>query len=219
MYLPGSSFSTSVEKIPTDRKHSVLLFLHGCAGLNAHHVAWAKFIADLGFVVILPDSMARPARPANCTNGKPTWAFPEFAKYRQQEITYALKQVLDSEWADKNNIFLMGHSEGGIAAAQSPHREFAGVIISAWTCSNSHPNPKVILPGIFSPKDLPILVVAPIRDGWFVGTPVEGRCANHAADRKNFKQIDLDGWVHDTFEYPEAKVAVKNFLIEHRSTK
>lgn len=215
MYLPGNSFATSVDRITVDRPMPVVIYLHGCVGINRNHDGnWASLLAQQGYIVVLPDSMARSGRLTNCDPRLKirTNAFPAVYEYRQQEISYALSQVMASPWADKKNIFLMGHSEGGIAAAQSPHPEFAGKIISAWTC-NDRKDPA--FDGIFSPPDLPILAMASLDDEWRKGTAHEGRCAEKATGRTNFRQVDRHGSIHSTFDNPEARTAVKEFLVKY----
>jgi dienelactone hydrolase len=215
VYLPGKLFSTTVDKIDVTKPMPVLIYLHGCSGIyGPHDLSWASYIEDQGFIVVLPNSMARPGRISNCDPKLKggTNAFPEAAKYRQEEITYALSQVMVSPWADKKNIFLMGHSEGGIATAQSPHEEFAGKIISGWTCTNKNNSSH---DGIYSPKNQPILAVASINDEWRKGKPVEGRCADKADGRSNFWQIDLEGWTHGTYGYSDARKGVKEFLNQY----
>jgi dienelactone hydrolase len=218
VYLPGKLFSVSVDKISVDKPTPVVIYLHGCVGINKYQDAnWASLLAEQGFIVILPDSFARPDRLRNCDPRLKTRtnAFPMVYEYRQQEITYTLSQVMASSWADKKNIFLMGHSEGGIAAAQSPHPEFAGKIISAWTCTDKK-DPS--FDGIFSPPNQPILAMASLDDEWRKGTAYEGRCADKALNRTNFKQIDRQGSIHSTYDNPDAQKAVKEFLKQY-STK
>jgi hypothetical protein len=148
--------------------------------------------------------------------GRPTEIFPQAYAYRQQEITYALDQIGKSPWADKRNIFLMGHSEGGIATAQSNHGGFRGIIISGWTCTNvivaesKHPE----IGGIHSPKDIPVLAIAYKDDVWRKGKNNEGRCADKA-DGRDLVQIDLEGNSHDTFGVKVAEDAVSIFLRQH----
>jgi poly(3-hydroxybutyrate) depolymerase len=62
-YTPGAFLSKSPKSLTIEKKLPVLIYLHGCAGIyHPHDVAWAKMIAEQGFLVILPDSMARPNR-------------------------------------------------------------------------------------------------------------------------------------------------------------
>ena len=93
---------------------------------------------------------------------------------RQEEIRYALEQVQKSTWADTNNVFLMGHSEGGTAAARNTLGDFRGIIISAWTCTNSA---RPDFDGIFAPLETPTLTLEWDHDAWREGTPQQGSCA------------------------------------------
>ena len=200
-----------------DKAYPVVLYLHGCMGINKDALNWARLIGSIGFVVVLPDSMARTGRVPNCDPKlkKGNGAFPAARIYRQQEISYALNKILAADWAQKKNIFLMGHSEGGWAAAQSKHDEFAGVIISGATCTNRN---NLANDGIFAPANMPVLAVASIDDEWYANKPsIKGRCADKAADRSLFRQVDLLGSTHSTFGSSIARDAVKNFLIDYRS--
>ena len=209
VYTPNAIFSKSTgSKI--EEKLPVVIYLHGCTGIYPQHdVEWAKYIAGLGFIVVMPDSMARTDRRSNCDPKAKggTNAFPKAYEYRQQEIGYALEQLKNVSWADNKNIFLMGHSEGGIATAQSNYAGFNGIIISGWTCTN--PNKK--FNGIFSPKETPVLAIAYVDDAWRKGKPNEGRCANQASGR-DIVQLDLEGTEHSTFQNKLAQSAVAEFL-------
>ena len=196
-------------------KFPVVIYLHGCAGINRDALNWGSYISSLGFIVILPNSMARNGRISNCDPKlkKGNGAFPMARKYRQQEIDYSLSQTINISWAQRQNIFLMGHSEGGIAVAQSPHSEFAGEIISGETCTNRN-NP--IYDGIFAPLNMPVLAIASIHDEWHENKPaVKGRCADKAQGRFFFEQVDLPGFTHPTYGSPVAREAVKDFLRQH----
>ena len=213
-YLPGAFLSKSPKSLIIEKKLPVLIYLHGCSGIyHPHDVAWAKMIAEQGFLVILPDSMARPNRRSNCDprlkggNNQ----FPQAHAYRLEEISYALMQVQKNNWAENNNIFLMGHSEGGIATARSDHDGISGRIISGWTCTWKN-NPR--LTGIYSPKNIPVLAVASIDDDWRKGKPNEGRCIDSAPDHK-ITQVDLSGSEHGTYGSSVARDAVIKFLKEN----
>jgi dienelactone hydrolase len=213
--MPGKWLTTTVDQIDVAGPLPVLVYLHGCTGIQGpNDLSWASYIANQGFIVILPDSMARPGRISNCDAKlrRGTNAFPQANRYRQEEITHAVSRVMTSTWADKKNIFLMGHSEGGRAVAQSRHVEFTGKIISGWTCTNTN-NPNT--DGIHSPKNLPILAVAYTDDEWRKGRSTSGRCADKAEGRTNFRQIDLDGWQHATYGNAQARLGVKEFLTQY----
>lgn len=216
-YAPNSTKKTTVDKLSLDKPAPVLIFLHGCTGLYPDHPAdhfdWAELIARQGFVVVMPNSFARPGRQPNCAPSKPGVAgqFPSADSYRQEEIGYALQRLLEVRWADKSNIFLMGHSEGGIATATSKHEGFKGLIISGWTCTHAR-NPRY--DGIFAPQEVPVLAIAFLDDPFRKGRPQEGRCANKADGRK-VTQIDLSGSSHGTYSERAARLAVERFLAEN----
>lgn len=195
----------------------VVIYLHGCTGINEDAFRWGSYISSLGFIVILPNSMARVGRVPNCDAKlkRGTSAFPLAKAYRQEEISYALIKAMNSPWAQRKNIFLMGHSEGGIAAAQSSYSQFAGIIISGATCTNRE-NP--VYDGIFAPPNMPVLAVASIQDSWHENRPaVRGRCADKAQGRLFFEQVDLPGSRHPTSVSPAAREAVKKFLTKYRT--
>lgn len=215
VFIPGNDKATTVDSINLSKPHPVIVYLHGCTGIAEWHDAgWGKAMAAEGAVFIVLDSFARPGRLSNCDPNRKTGTnvFPRAHEYRQQEIAYAHEQLQKMPWADKNNLFLMGHSEGGTAVAIYPKPGFRGHIISAWTCVARWDNG---LDGIKSSKEVPILVIAANKDVWRAGNwNTEGRCAARA-DGYKLKQVDLDGSVHATLNYPEAKPAVINFFKEN----
>jgi len=211
VYTPGAFFSKSTEGLTLDKKYPVVIYMHGCTGIyHQHDVAWAKYIADMNFVVVMPDSMARNGRLSNCDPSRRggTNIFPQAYEYRQEEIKFALSQLKTEAWADEGNIFLMGHSEGGIAASQTTASAFKGIIISGYTCNN--PSNRQ-MHGIHAPKNIPILAIAYLDDPWRKGKVNEGRCIDKA-DGRQVTQVDLVGSYHDTFSNSNAKNAVTTFL-------
>jgi dienelactone hydrolase len=211
VYTPGAFLSKSTDGLALDKKYPVVIYMHGCTGITNHNdLAWAKYIAEMNFVVVVPDSMARKSRLSNCDPRQKgnTATFPQAHDYRQEEIKFALSQLKSAEWADQKNIFLMGHSEGGLASARSTYSDFKGIIISGWTCTIMR-IPR--LHGIYSPKNIPILAIAYLDDSWFKGKPNEGRCIDQA-DGRRVIQVDLVGSDHDTFSNSNAKNAVTTFL-------
>ncbi len=53
---------------------------------------------------------------------------------RPAEAEFAIKKLQEKVWADKDNIFLMGHSEGGAGAFLTIESGFKGVIVSGFSC-------------------------------------------------------------------------------------
>jgi dienelactone hydrolase len=209
VFVPWRSTMTTVKEVKTDKKYPVIIYLHGCSGIApGHGIRWGEHLSNMGFIAILPDSYARPKRKSNCNSSTREVGFnSKVHDYRQEEISYALEQLKNLEWADKSNIFLMGHSEGGFAVSQSTHTGFKGNIISGWTCTGYRT-------GIFSPKSVPVLAVAWTQDPWFYNSRAQGRCIDSSRGR-NVTQIDLDGPFHDTVFSQEARIRVYEFLKKH----
>ena len=206
VYIPGSHFAKTTKDLNSlTQTLPVVVYLHGCTGITQNNdVAWAKELANNGYIVIMPDSMAREGRIPNCdpVAKGPVAAFPQAHTYRQEEIGYTLEKIKQGQWADKRNVFIMGHSEGGVAVARSTYADVSGIVISGWSCTHKT-NPK--FDGINSPKTIPGLAIAWTRDPWREGKPNEGYCANKA-DSRSFKQVDLSGVGHDTYGHANADI-------------
>jgi dienelactone hydrolase len=214
VFVPGSFFKTSPDKVVVAKPLPVVIYLHGATGIDSEHdVRWASFIKDLGYIAVLPDSMARPGRKPNYdTRTKRGGGFPPANAMRVEEIRYALAQVKRSPWADVNNVFLMGHSEGGQAAARNRLPDFRGIIISGWTCTDSA---RPGFDGIFAPLETPILTLAWDHDALREGTPQQGSCASKFGERKKARQVLFSGTQHGTYSQREARDAVAQFLKEN----
>lgn len=206
-YIPDHFFNKSPPDVLLNKKYPVLILMHGCTGITQEERSWANIISKLGFIVILPDSFARPNRVSNCstTTFSGTGNFPYADYYRQQEISYALEKLQTVTWSDKNNIFLMGHSEGGRASAFASHQEVKGKIISGWTCMGR----------IYGDRNMPMLAVAHLNDPWRGGALNQDRCIDRAKDIVSFTQIDLEGPGHATSLDRRAREAVKEFLTKN----
>ena len=49
--------------------------------------------------------------------------------YRQEEIGYVISQLKSLSMFNDKNFFLMGHSKGGAATAESAYPDFTGIMI------------------------------------------------------------------------------------------
>jgi dienelactone hydrolase len=210
VFAPQSNDPIKITDIKTAQPLPVVVYLHGCTGIvDWHDYDWGRTLSNNGYIVVMPNSMAREGRIANCDPVlKRGGLFPKAHEYRQNEIEYAIAQLQTSPWANKDKIFLVGHSEGGTAVAITQHAGTKANVILAWTCTFTF---EPTLDGIKSPKDVPILAVAATRDEWRVGKPTYGRCVDRADGRK-VTQVDLKGSTHATTKYPESKPAVLEFL-------
>lgn len=208
VFVPGRSSRISINEINLTAPHPVVIYLHGCSGIAPNHGGrWGEHMSSWGFIVILPDSMARPSRRSNCDQRSfSVGAFPQAHEYRQQEIRFAIDQLKKKPWADTSNVFLFGHSEGGVATSAYRGEFFKGLIISGWSCSG----------GILAPERIPALAVVFKEDPWIYGA-WGGRCSNGLFGKRDLLRIDIPGRGHDTVWVKEARDAVFEFLRRHTS--
>lgn len=136
IYVPSHFLVKNVHNVKVESPMPVVVLLHGCAGIGEHEKKWAQNLKSEGFIVVLPDSFAIPNREMNCIPSSHT---PNVGKVpvndlRPAEAEFAMKMIQDHVWADKRNIFLMGHSEGGAGAFLTKEVGFKGIVISGFSC-------------------------------------------------------------------------------------
>ena len=108
--------SRHLERFGQDVRFPTVLYLHGCTGLESLRPLQA--FARQGFAVLAPNSFARRYRPLQCRPSERTGGLNVFVfDFRLTEITYALARITELDWVDRERLFLVGTSEGGLAAA------------------------------------------------------------------------------------------------------
>ena len=179
--------------IPVGDNPPVVVFLHGCSGFTPENHIWGDTLSRAGFLVIMPDSFARFGRVADC--GQLLGTHTMF-QIRMAEIEYAVKQV---KAMHPPKMFLMGHSEGGLATQYWHAGGFDGYVISGTTCRYTN-----------LPNDAPTLIVRYTTDPW------DGRgshgCGDLARNRPNTKLLLLSGNGHDAARDRGAQKEVIEFL-------
>jgi pimeloyl-ACP methyl ester carboxylesterase len=126
---------------------------------------------------------------------------------RPAEAQYAMAQLGAQPWADKGKVFLMGHSEGAMAAYLTPESGFRAIVLSGFPCS--------IRGGIRAKLDTPVLALNWEKDPYFVRTPIK-QCALTPLwqRRTNATELMFPGVGHATAFEPAAQAAVTRFLSE-----
>jgi len=71
VYVPSNFLVKRVDNVKVDSPLPVVIFLHGCGGINDHEKKWANFLKSQNYIVILPNSFGIPGRPTNCTDTLP----------------------------------------------------------------------------------------------------------------------------------------------------
>lgn len=240
VYLPYSTQAAALGNIPKDARYPAVLFMHGCWGFDSEeHRNWAILLASLGFLVIMPDSLARPKRIARSCDRIDNYhrsSYLPVHEMRLAEIDYASGQIRQQPWFDEKNLFLMGYSEGAIAVVRTSLHGFNGVIATSWTCTHLTYPP---LHGIQLPLETPLLTIAVDGDPWFPTKDLQGSCEDRMMGRANAKHLGLPGQSsfvrlmkragrkffdipidhrenHSTSDNEKARQAVIQFIQRHR---
>lgn len=195
-------------------KFPLVLFIHGSKGLNKGTI-YRKWIVEQGFIFISPNSLKIKNRPTYSTPDKLS-SYEKVHKLRQAEIVYNLKSILEFNFIDKNNMFLMGNSEGGLAAAFYKGNEFKGRIVTAYSCENSYYSKDF---KIGAKKKDPFLNIIGTHDEFFSEKSepnkdheVQGHCTKALKKYKNAKVVILAQTKHDITENIYVKDDIINFL-------
>ena len=192
----------------------VAIYLHGCTGVG--NLAFLKDLAATGVVVVAPDSFARRYRPLQCdpktkTGGRNLFVYD----FRLAELTFALERLGEAPWADLNNLFLVGNSEGGVAAALFRGDVFNARVITQWTCQGAP-----LVRGIAAPEGTPILAIVRKNDPFYDArsTPAQkGDCGAYLDGRPASRSLVLaSGEVHDIYNEPAAVRTILDFIGRHR---
>ena len=206
--------SAELAKRAPSRRWPVVVFLHGCTGLG--DTVFLKRLAAAGYVVVAPDSMARRFRPLQCDAGRKRGGFNLFVyDFRMTELSFALHMLRRRPWVDTDNLFLVGASEGGVAAALYRGDAFNARVITQWTC---HGAP--LVSGISAPPSTPVLAIVRSSDPWYDAEHTKaqsGDCGSFIAKRKGSASIVADGKIHDVMSDREVFSRILEFLASHRT--
>jgi len=187
-----------------------VIYVHGCAGFSWDFLeaAYAKALAKAGFLVLAPDSYARgPRRKEVCGKVR-----IDTVELRREEVREVLRQIEKLPWVDRNNLFLAGHSEGGITTSMFKGSQFRAYFIAGWTCTSKTPE----FDRIHAPKDRPVLAVVGTNDEYHVGTFREkDDCGMRMKGRPGSRSIVLPGWDHDVSAHRDTIPALLDFFREN----
>lgn len=194
------------------RGFPTVIYLHGCTGLGAFE--FLASLASAGFVVVAPDSMARRYRPLQCNPWSHTGTGNLFVfDFRMAELTFALQQLRSFDWVDRDNLFVVGVSEGGVPAALYRGDDVRARVIAQWTCQGPP-----IVRGIAAPPATPVLAVMRAGDPWYDrNNPAgAGNCGEFLSGRPNSRAIVLppgSGDGHDVLRDAAAVRDIVGFLV------
>ncbi len=199
-----------LSKLSTTWRYPTILYMHGCTGQGGMDTLRA--FAKAGFAVIAPNSFARRYRPMQCSPSKQTGGQNIFVfDFRLVEISYALQRMAPLSWIDKDRLFLVGTSEGGVAAALYRGEEFRARIIAQWTC---HGAP--FIRGLVAPEGEAVLAIVRSDDPWYQPNRTEGQLGDCSAffrtPERSRSLVIHGGAAHDVWGHSGAMRAALDFL-------
>jgi hypothetical protein len=203
------------DKISSDKKIPLVIYLHGCDGIHLSVLKDMEFLVRNNYAVIVPDSFARNFRPKGCDPvTKKGGFFRGVLTMRLAEARHAHELAKTLTWVDKQNIFMMGQSEGGITTARYARGGLAGKIIMGWTCHAGWPE----YAGIAGPKDEPIISFVASKESWLIGKNRSGDCGSFMKFRPNSESIvvDVSTPTHWVGYDPEVQEKILQFLKTNR---
>lgn len=192
------------------KKRPTVIFMHGCAGLGRGNLRYIRLLAQAGYAVIAPDSFARRYRPETCDpsrhRGIKGAPHRRVNLMRQEEIHHAVYRVRRIHWVDKKNLFLMGQSQGGAAAAAYEGNEFSAHVIAGSTCWR----------GVWMPPGIPALALYSKDDPWRRNRAPD-LCLRRGESRGVNMEFHLfEGRAHNLSRNERARRLILDFLARHR---
>lgn len=207
VYLPGKLLSTNTQDITSAGERDAVIFLHGCTGIKNDEIGWAKFLTDLGYVVVLPDSLAIKGRPVNCSPSSFTTtagAIDPRVLFKIRVFEFRQAQQNLRRFANIRKIYLMGFSEGAATVNFYGGKDlFDGVISISSHCRGP----------VNVRKEVPVLTIDFASDPWFRN---DNSCALQYKEHHHYTNVTLDGSGHEAVRNKKAEDAVRVFLSSHR---
>ena len=97
--------------------------------------------------------------------------FRRAIRFRVAEANFAIREARKLPWIDPDNVFLMGHSEGGITASKFTGESVNARIVEGATCHYGWPD----WSGLDAPESEPVLALLGANDPWQRGKPWQGK--------------------------------------------
>jgi len=88
-----------------------LVLLHGCQGVSPQIYAWARWLADRGYVAFVVDSFRPRKGPADCRNDPSPGAMPNTARF--DDAIGALRYLQARPFVIPDRVASFGWSQGG----------------------------------------------------------------------------------------------------------
>lgn len=213
--ISGTMSDASVqEALKANAGKPVVLFFHGCGGFTYNGgmsklvTDFARSLNDAGYIVVAPDSFARTVRTSSCPGGNFSYTakgvdWDTINRMRMEEIYFSISQTEHASWAGKD-IFLFGHSEGGLAVASYTGADVNAIVVSGWGCPTrtlANRDATLIERPVKAPPSVPVLNIKSKMD------PVDTRpndCGSSVWGRPGGSKVinpPVGHWAMDNAEY------------------
>ncbi|MEJ1497522.1 MAG: hypothetical protein RPU13_13755 [Candidatus Sedimenticola sp. (ex Thyasira tokunagai)] len=200
--------------MPHSRTPTVL-YMHGSSGLSNGAVFREYIVEGAGLLFFAPNSHRAEHRPRYCSPA-PIEQYQAIHDFRIAELQHNLERMEELPFIDFDNLFLMGNSEGAVAAATFPSTRFRGRIITAFSCEECYFCRHFRLG---SRPDEPFLNIIGRDDDYFAkdspmneNLKVVGHGTETLKENPNAKVVILPKTRHDITTNPYAEVEIINFL-------
>ncbi|MGD8210786.1 MAG: hypothetical protein PVF32_13070 [Desulfobacterales bacterium] len=159
-------------KFVRDKKAPVVVYMHGSGQAidrsgDVPKLKWdygyAEWITQAGYIFVAPDSYAMKGRPSY-SSPVPKEYVEHIHDIRQAEIAQAAQSLVNQGYANTDEMYLLGVSEGAMAAARYHGKEFKGRLILSWSCE---PGYFTDFPKVGASSKDPVLNIMGYRDFYF----------------------------------------------------
>jgi len=196
-------------------KIPVVFYLNGSAGFTKGEIYRKWIVENTNCLFFSPNTLEICNRPFYNANSS-IEQYEKVHKIRQKEIEYNIEKLSLFDWVDKNKIFLMGNSEGALAAGIYKGDEFFARILLAWNCESGY---YISNSDIGAKKDIPILSCIGLDDEYFsrkskpnIGYNIDGNCIESLKNYKYAKIVILSNTKHDLTQNIYVKDEVLGFV-------
>ena len=170
------------------KKAPVVVYMHGSGQAidrsgDFPKLKWdygyAEWITQAGYIFVGPDSYGFKNRPS-FSSPVPKEFYEEVHNIRQAEVAQAATSLAEQDFTDTGEMYLLGVSEGAMAAARYAGKEFKGRLVLSWSCE---PGYFTDFPKVGAKSKAPFLNIMGYRDFYFgKNGPYNTRYANNTGN-------------------------------------
>lgn len=216
--LSGAEYRTQGAALAIDGSLPVVVYMHGCSGLDTLSHATALLLVERGYAVVQPNSYARQRKPDSC---KPALYLGGLHRgvlpWRHAEASHAIRTLRGEPWVDQSQVYLMGLSEGAITTATYAGEPVTARVVEGWTCHAGWHEYR----GLNARQDEAVLSLLGVDDPWFLQPELRGNCGVFM-DNPDSRMVLFQGPhilkdYHYLLWHPSAQRALFEFLEGQRS--